>query len=150
MKKQHIPYIMAGLLLSASLYLIPNLSAADSVASPTGIGSVQKDSEKSSEGRKLPFHGRLSAVNGKEQTITVNYSTGDKVFHLTPETKILKFEKPATLEDAVVGEQVSGAYVKQGDRAELTKLTLAKAAESGSEGGKKHSKASKHLKESAK
>ncbi len=54
-----------------------------------------------------PFHGKLRAVDKTARTISV----GKRTFQITPETKLRKAGQPATLEDAVVGENCSG-YVK--------------------------------------
>ncbi len=54
-----------------------------------------------------PFHGKLAAIDKVAKTITV----GKRTFQITSETKLRKGDKPATLEDGVVGEQCSG-YVK--------------------------------------
>ena len=54
----------------------------------------------------LPFTGHLTAVDKTAKTIKV----GERTFQITSETKISKTEKPATLDDAVVGEAVRGAY----------------------------------------
>ena len=54
-----------------------------------------------------PFHAKLAAVDKTAKTITV----GKRTFLITPETKLNKAGKPATLDDAVIGEPVSG-YVK--------------------------------------
>jgi len=54
-----------------------------------------------------PFHGKLLAVNKNAKTISV----GKRVFQITSETKMKKAGRPATLQDAIVGEPVSG-YVK--------------------------------------
>ena len=146
MKKQHIKYIIAGLMLSATLSFNPLARAAEKEdPKETKVEETvdKPEVDRAPEGRKLPFHGKLSAFDAKEKTITVSYSTGDKVFHVTPETEILKYEKAAKLDEAVVGEQVSGAYIKQGDRAMLTKLSLAKHHEAKPEGGRKTAKTTK-------
>ena len=72
--------------------------------------------EKKASGH--PFHGKLAAVDTVAKTITVGKST----YLITSETKIKKSGKPATLEDGVVGEEVSG-YAKpdeQGKKAATT------------------------------
>jgi hypothetical protein len=58
-----------------------------------------------------PFHGKLKAVDGTAGTITVDKRT----IRITSETKIIKAGKPATLDDAVAGEEVGGAYKKAED-----------------------------------
>ncbi|MBL9171667.1 MAG: hypothetical protein JNN07_28315 [Verrucomicrobiales bacterium] len=148
MKKQHIKYIIAGLIMSVSLTIQPLAVAAEKEDSKnkttsTEVEGGKPDTDRSAEGRKLPFHGKLGSFDMKEKTITVVYSTGEKVFHVTPDTEIRKYDKTATLDEAVVGEQVSGAYIKQGDRSALTKLTLAKHAEPKPEGGRKGSRVAK-------
>lgn len=148
MKRKHITYIIAGLVMSASLSVQPLAVAAEKgnskeIVLPAEADGGKQEGVHAGEGRKLPFHGKLASFDAKEKTITVTYSTGDKVFHVTPDTEIRKYDKAATLDEAVVGEQVSGAYVKQGDRAELTKLTLAKHSEAKSEGSRKTSRTAK-------
>jgi len=59
------------------------------------------------------FRGTLSKVDSVAKTITVeNKTKGDRTFEITSETKIMKAGKPATLEDGVVGEPVSGSYAE--------------------------------------
>ena len=56
----------------------------------------------------IPFHGKLDAVNTNAMTLTV----GNRTFQVTPDTKIFKNGKPATLAEGVVGEPVRGTYKK--------------------------------------
>lgn len=149
MKTQQIRNHIAGLALAFTLTLGSGLIAADNPAkgdAPVG-GESAPASEVTPNNRRLPFHGKLTSVNPQAKTITLTYSTGDKVFHITPHTEILKHEKPAKLEEADLGEQVSGAYVRNGDRAELTKLNLAKKSEGKSDEVKKAGHSSKKAKE---
>jgi hypothetical protein len=86
---------------------------------PAPAGSEKKEvAKKPISG---PFHGRLANLDKAAKTITV----GKRTFHITPETKILRNDKPATLEDAVVGEEVSG-YMKPDEAGKMfaTKLNL--------------------------
>jgi hypothetical protein len=62
--------------------------------------------------RKIPFHGKLEAVEMSAQTITIAGKT-PRVFHLTPTTKITDGGgNPSSLSAAVVGEDVGGSYTK--------------------------------------
>lgn len=54
-----------------------------------------------------PFRGKLAAIDKTAKTIKV----GESIYQITSETKITKAGKPATLEDGVVDEPVSG-YAK--------------------------------------
>ncbi len=73
--------------------------------------STNKAPEKKAPSEKKPsahpFHGTLTAIDKNAKTITV----GKVTYQITSETKIRKNDKPATLEDGVVGEDVAG-YVK--------------------------------------
>jgi hypothetical protein len=142
MKKTCIMYLIAGLVLG----ITPILNTAAVAAHAPGgdaPGLGQPEPPAAAAGHKLPFHGKLGSVNEKEGTITVTYSTGDKVYHLTPHTEIFRNDQPAKLGDAVVGEPVSGAFHKTGDRMELTKLTLGKHGDAKDGAGKK-AKPAKH------
>ena len=58
-----------------------------------------------------PFHGKLAAVDKAGKSLTC----GKSVYLITAETKITKDGKPATIEDGVVGEPVSGYVVPNKD-----------------------------------
>lgn len=66
-----------------------------------------------------PFHGKISAVDLAARTVKV----GERTFHVTPTTKIMMSGKPATLEDAKVGEDVGGQY-REGEAGRLEALSL--------------------------
>jgi hypothetical protein len=72
---------------------------------------LEKKEAKERKPGKLPFHGKLKAVDTTAKTITV----GELTFHVTAETKITKGDGAATLADAAVGENVNGAYRKAED-----------------------------------
>jgi hypothetical protein len=70
---------------------------------------VPKGAKKTA--KNPPFHGKLTAVDKKAMTITV----GERTFQITSDSKLSKGGKPATLADAVVGEEVGGNYQKGDD-----------------------------------
>ena len=88
-----------------------------------------------------PFRGKLAALDKSAKTITV----GKRTFHITSETKILRSDKPATLEDSILGEMVSGGFKLSGDgKLMATKLNLgpkvdSKQSDSGKTKAKKKS-----------
>ncbi|MDB6026490.1 MAG: hypothetical protein JWM68_2713 [Verrucomicrobiales bacterium] len=100
------------------------------VAAP--VRAQDKKDEKpaaSAEGKKaapkgMPFHGKLSAVDETAKTITVAGKEKDRTFFVTSKTKIIKDNKPATLSDAKVGDEVGGYAVMVGDKAELGTLRV--------------------------
>lgn len=71
-------------------------------------GAAEK---KPASGKVLPFNGKVKAVDQDANTVHV----GTRTFQITPDTKIVKGGKPATLADAEVGEVVGGAYRKSDD-----------------------------------
>ncbi len=116
------------------------LGSSNALAQDTNKHSLEKKgtnastnaapSEKSAKAG--PFHGKLVSIDKTAKTITV----GKRTFQITSETKIKKSGKPATLEDGVVGETVSG-YIKPGADGKLNATTVnfgPKAAETGDKG----------------
>jgi len=69
--------------------------------------------------RPFPFNGKIDSVDKQAKTIKV----GERVFHVTPTTRIIKDGKPATLDNAKVGDEVGGAY-REGEEKKLNLLSL--------------------------
>jgi hypothetical protein len=90
-----------------------NKPAADKKAAGSAAATAEKPAKAG------PFHGKLAAIDKAAKTITV----GKRTFHVTSDTKIKKSGKPALLDDAVVGETVSG-YVKPGTDGKLMATSL--------------------------
>jgi hypothetical protein len=114
----------------------------DNTAPAKKSAAAKKESKKAKAAH--PFHGKLAAVDKVAKTIKV----GESVYQITSETKISKDGKPATLEDGVVGEPVSG-YVKPTEDGKMPATTVhfgAKGEEKG--GSKKKEKKEKKDKES--
>lgn len=94
---------------------ITNKAPADKTTASQG----DKSGKAGKPAKGGPFHGKLAAVDKVAKTITV----GKRTFQITSETKIKKNGKPATLEDGVVGETVSG-YIKPGGEGKLMATTI--------------------------
>lgn len=87
----------------------------------TNAAPAKKVSKAHNRSGVMPFHGKLKALNEKEQTIKV----GTRTFRITPDTKILKDGKTAMLADVIVGATVSGGYKKGADgKLTVTKLNI--------------------------
>ena len=97
-------------LFAAALVAMPALSRAEGSSTNAPAVPGQTPAQPKKHGNP-PFHGNLSAVDTKAMTLTV----GTLTLQVTPDTKITKDGKSATLADGVVGEQVSGAYKKTDD-----------------------------------
>lgn len=60
--------------------------------------------------RSIPFAGVIQKVDTFEHTITLNGKGGGRIFHIVPETRIMRNNQPASLNGALKGEEVGGAY----------------------------------------
>lgn len=89
-------------------------------ASPEKKTAEKKDSAEKKQ-TAGPFRGKLAALDKSAKTITI----GKRTFHVSSETKIMKHGKPATFEEGVVTEEVSG-YFKMADDGKLvaTRVTF--------------------------
>lgn len=110
---------LLGLLAVALAALPASVVAKESnTNAPAVEKKAAKESKAATKSSKLPFHGNLKALDKTAKTISV----GEMTLQITSETIITKGDKPATLEDGVVGEVASGSYVKGEDG----KLTVGK------------------------
>jgi hypothetical protein len=79
--------------------------------------------------QKIPFHGKVQAVDTSAQTITIASKKAPRVFHLTSTTKITDGSgAPSTLSSATVGEDVGGSY----EKASMSLYSLRIGAKTGS------------------
>lgn len=110
--KTNMPGFALVSLLAAGLALAPTQGFAEE-KKPEKAGAAEKKSAPKGEKKegRIPFHGKLAAVDKNAKTITV----GERTFQITSETKLSKSGKPATLDDGVVGEEVAGNYQKADD-----------------------------------
>jgi hypothetical protein len=112
---------------------------AQLLAQSTNKPTAEKKETKSKKPATTPFHGKLKAVDKIAKTISVG--DHDLVIQVTSETKISKSEKPAVLDDGVIGEDVSGAYRKTDDgKLHATKITFGAKAGSKTKATKDDSK----------
>ncbi|MGB7748544.1 MAG: hypothetical protein WBN75_14795 [Verrucomicrobiia bacterium] len=103
-------------LLAAALVAMPVLSRADGTNAPAASDQSTPAKPKKAS---LPFHGNLNAVDTNAKTLSV----GTLMLQITSVTKITLDGQPATLSDGVVGEPVSGTYIKL-DNGKLNALSV--------------------------
>jgi hypothetical protein len=118
MKRHIIRLSLLGLLVAATAaapQTLPGQTTTDKP--PADKPATSSTTEKTPKGG--PFHGKLAAVDKAAKTIIV----GKRTFQITSETRIKKAGKPATLDDGVVGETVSG-YVKPAADGKLAATTV--------------------------
>jgi hypothetical protein len=98
-------------LVAAAVALMPaQLAAQTATNKPAGSKKPAAEKTDATSKKGYPFHGKLAAIDKAAKTFTIGKST----YEITSESKIKKADKPATLDDAVVGEEVSG-YAKTGE-----------------------------------
>ncbi len=105
--------IGAASLLAMAIAGMPVQLLAQSTNNPaaTKTSTAVKQNSATKKKSAHPFHGNLAAVDKTAKTIKL----GESVYQITSETKITKGGKPATLDDGVVGEPVSGYAKPTGD-----------------------------------
>jgi hypothetical protein len=101
---------LAGILAAVVLGVPVRMSAQDQSkpAAPPAATTPQP------KAKSPPFRGKLAVVDKTAKTITLD-DKSKRTFQITSETKLMKNGKPATLDDGVVGEPVTGTYQKEDD-----------------------------------
>src|SRR2546427_11092771 len=103
MMKPILQFAALSLLVAALASLPMEVLAQNTNKAATPSKAAEKKSapeKKEPSKNPIPFHGHLLAVNKTAKTIKVD----KRIFEITSESKIYKGEKPAALEDGVVGE----------------------------------------------
>lgn len=108
-------------LLAAAIAGMPAQLLAQSTIQPVAEKKPAAGKKETASKKKSahPFRGKLVAVDKTAKTIKL----GQSVYQITSETKITKNGKPATLDDGVVGEPVSG-YAKPTDDGKMAATTV--------------------------
>jgi hypothetical protein len=114
MTKSFLKLALLGLLAAAVAGLPFGARAAD-----TNAPAAEKKASQTKKSSTLPVHGKLKALDKTAKTISI----GEQTIQITSATLISKGGKPATLEDGVVGEEVSAVYKKSED-GKLTATTV--------------------------
>jgi hypothetical protein len=101
--------ISAVTLLAAAVAGLPLQALAQTTnkSATAKKSTVEKSDATPKKKSAHPFHGKLVAVDKTAMTLKL----GESTYQITSQTKITKAGKPATLEDGVIGETVSG-YAK--------------------------------------
>lgn len=99
MKKFIIPLLIAAL-------------AATTVFQVSAADAKPGEKKEAQANRAIPFRGKIATVDKQAKTVKV----GERTFQATADTRIMKAGKPATLDDATVGEEVGGQYREGADK----------------------------------
>lgn len=120
-------------LLAAALAGLPLQALSQTTNKPTAVKKSSGAKSESAAKKKSahPFRGKLASVDKTAKTIKL----GESTYLITSQTKITKAGKPATLDDGVVGEDVSG-YAKPTEDGKMAATSVRfgpKADEGGAE-----------------
>ena len=85
---------------------------AATVTLPMFAADEKPADKKEAPARASVFRGKIGAVDKQASTVKV----GERTFLITAESKIMKAGKPATLDDATIGEDVGGQYREGADK----------------------------------
>ena len=108
-------------LLALAIAGLPLQVAAQTTNKPASTKKSTTEKKDTTAKKKAahPFHGKLAAVDKTAKTIKV----GESTYYISSETKFNKAGKPATLDDAVVGEEVAG-HVKPAEDGRMVATTV--------------------------
>ncbi len=121
MKKLIASLFICAVATCTTLTLTAADKPADKPAAPEKGGKKNDKNADKKAARSLPFRGKVTAVDKDAKVLTV----GERKFHVTATTKIMKTGKPAILTDAQVGDEVGGAYREvDGGKLELVSLRI--------------------------
>ncbi len=119
MHKSVIHTLIIGLLAAIALMAPLSAQAEEKKA------SAEKQIQAENKANRIPFTGKLAAVDKAAMTITLDGKEKKRTIQITAQTRIAKGGKPATLEDAIVGEEVGGQLIKsEGGKQEALSLRL--------------------------
>jgi hypothetical protein len=96
--------------------VISRLLATTIIVSLALSTAFAADNEKKKDGKAkgTPYNGTIGSVDKSAKTVTIKTKEKSRSYQITAETRISKAGKPATLDDAVVGE-VAAAYGTEKD-----------------------------------
>ena len=115
MRKTIIRFFIVGVLTTMMASLSFPGRAEDKTEAP---GQTHKSN-------KIPFHGKITAVDKVAMTITLAGKEKPRTIQITSQTKIMKAGKPATFDDATLGEEVGGSAHQLADgKLEATSLRI--------------------------
>jgi hypothetical protein len=99
-------------LLSTAIAVAPTQAWAQDKKKDDAAAEGTDAPKGKKKGEGLPARGKITAIDKTAKTVTV----GERVFQVNSETRLMKAGKPATLDDAAVGEDVGISYKKDGEK----------------------------------
>ena len=104
-----LSYLLAISLITGTVLTTPIRAQSDGPkASPAPDAKEKKIAP-------IPFNGKLGAVDKAAMSITLEGKAKKRTIRITPQTRIVKSGKSATMDDAAVGDKVGGQAVKNAE-----------------------------------
>jgi len=75
-----------------------------------GVHSSDAPARTEKPAKRIPFRGKISAVDSAAKTFTLEGKQKARIFHVTAETRLKKDSQPARFDALKVGETVGGQY----------------------------------------
>ena len=117
MRKVIVSLLVTGLLTAIAAGTSVRVCAAEKAAPPA-------KAEKKKGVKVVPFQGKISALDKIAMTITLEGKEKNRTISVTSKTKIMKAGKPATFDDARVGDEVAGQLRDTDGKLEASSLQL--------------------------
>lgn len=105
---QRVKQLLAISLLTGAIFTAPSYAQTQQAKAPSTEVKGQKPV-------RIPFSGKLGTVDKTTMNITLDGKTKKRTIRVTPQTKIMKAGKSASLLDAVIGEEVGGQAIKNAE-----------------------------------
>lgn len=134
--KKTVHRIVVMSLLAVAITFVPTPALGQGKKKGKGPAEQNEPFKGTKKEGVIPFRGKLASVDKTAKTITV----GERTFQITSETRLMKAGKPATLDDAVVGEEVGGQYKKAEDGKLMAGMVRFGPKPEGESSGKKKDK----------
>ena len=135
MKKSIVRVVMFGL-VAAAIAIAPTQGFAQEKKKKDSSENKEEPKGEKKKSGGTPFRGKVDAVDKKAKTVKV----GERTFQVTADTRITKAGKPATLDDATVGEEVGGSYKEVDGKNVLNSIRFGPRPEGEAKGGEKKDK----------
>lgn len=140
MRKTIVLLLVTSLLTAIAAGTSVRVCAAEKAAPPA-------KAEKKKAVTAVPFQGKINALDKIAMTITLEGKEKTRTIFVTSKTKIMKDGKPATFDDARVGDEVAGQVRETDGKLEAASIRLGpKPAKTGTEKTKSEKAAKKEIK----
>src|SRR5262245_43486351 len=109
----------SGLRFFSTLILLFTLTAAPGLAVPAPKSAAP------AKPQHLPLQGTVLSINNRQLLLKGGEAKPPRQFAITKDTKIVKGEDPATVDEVKAGMRVTGSYLRGTDGSDtLTKLQI--------------------------